>query len=129
MSWQRMFAKTPAKAELLQRFSGIGTIAVAALVVSGLVNSWFEVDSIEGLVITPYGRWLLLKIGLFLAMAGLAIANRFWLVPRLAELPAISEPSLARIRQHIALEQTLGFFVLGAVALLGTLEPAHLQAE
>ena len=46
------------------------------------------------------------------------------------QLPLFPEAaSLARIRQHIALEQTLGFFVLGAVALLGTLEPAHLQAE
>jgi putative copper resistance protein D len=122
-------ADTPAKAEMLRRFSGMGTLGVAALVASGLVNTWFEVDSVVALVTTPYGRWLLIKIGLFLVMVSLAIANRFWLAPRLAEMPAVSATALGRIRQHIAIEQTLGFLVLGAVALLGTLEPAHLQAE
>jgi putative copper resistance protein D len=122
-------AHTRARAEILRRFSGMGTFAVAALVASGLANAWFEVDGLVALATTPYGRWLTIKISLFLIMLGLAAANRFWLIPRLAVGSADSEPSLERIRMHVAVEQAIGFLVLGVVALLGTLEPAHLQAE
>ena len=115
---------------LLQRFSAMGTIAVAALVLSGIVNTVFEVDSVGALLTTAYGRWLLVKIALFLVMLALAAANRFWLAPQLQSTPPEeAQAALSRIRQHVALEQAAGFIVLLVVGLLGTLEPAHLQAE
>ncbi len=109
--------------EVLRRFSGVGTVAVAVLVASGMVNSWFLVGTPGGLVWTNYGRLLSLKVALFLLMAMLASANRFWLTPKLSAFPT-SESSLARLRLHVFGEQALGLIVVGVVSLLGTLEPS-----
>lgn len=120
---------TPAKVKLLRQFSTMGMFAVAALVASGLVNSWFQVESLQALLVTPYGRWLLFKIALFLGMLGLAYANRNRLVPALAAMREQPEPYLNKLRRNVLGEQALGLLVLAVVALIGTLEPAHLQAE
>ena len=109
---------------MLTRFSGIGYLAVAVLVASGLVNSRYLVGSIDGLWTSAYGRLLVLKLALFGAMAALAGANRFWITPRLRASDAGSvEPWLKRIRQHVAIELVLGVLVVAVVSLLGTLEP------
>ena len=112
--------------EVLTHFSGVGSVAVAVLVASGLVNSWFLVGTPGALFSTNYGRLLSLKIALFLCMALLASANRFWLTPKLSAFPT-SETWLARLRLHVCGEQALGLIVVGLVSLLGTLEPANSQ--
>jgi putative copper resistance protein D len=112
---------------ILLRFSSMGCLAVATLIVSGLVNSWFLVGSVSGLLKTLYGQILLGKLALFGAMLALAAANRFWLVPRLIETRQDSgEPAvwLGRLRHHVLGEQFLGLMVLLAVAVLGTMRPA-----
>jgi putative copper resistance protein D len=109
---------------LLTRFSGVGIIAVGLLVISGVANSWFLVGTLGRLFATAYGRVLVVKIVLFLAMAGLAAANRFWIAPALAA-PSPQDPRwLSRIRRHVAFEQALGLAVLAAVSVLGTIQPA-----
>src|SRR6266704_5073533 len=70
---------------ILLRFSSMGYLAVATLIVSGLVNGWFLVGSVSSLLKTSYGQILLGKLTLFAAMLALAAANRFWLVPRMIE--------------------------------------------
>src|SRR5258708_14974928 len=55
-----------------RRFSTLGIACVTALVVSGLVNSWILVGWVPALFGTAYGRLLLLKTVLFLAMLHLA---------------------------------------------------------
>lgn len=112
---------------ILLRFSSMGYVAVATLIVSGLVNSWFLVGSVSGLLKTPYGQILLGKLALFAAMLALAAANRFWLVPRMIEAREDSgEPAgwLGRLRYHVFGEQLLGLMVLVAVSVLGTMRPA-----
>lgn len=109
--------------EVLTRFSGVGTFAVAILVASGMVNSWFLVGTPGALFSTTYGLLLLLKLVLFLIMVLLASANRFWLTPKLNASPT-SEIWIARLRSHVFGEQVLGLLVVGLVSLLGTLEPA-----
>jgi putative copper resistance protein D len=112
---------------ILLRFSSMGYVAVATLIVSGLVNSWFLVGSVSNLLKTPYGQILLGKLTLFAAMLALAAANRFWLVPRMIEIrddsgaPAVW---LGRLRHHVVGEQFLGLLVLLAVSVLGTMRPA-----
>jgi putative copper resistance protein D len=108
---------------LLLRFSGVGYAALATLVLSGAANAWFLVGSTERLIATAYGRLLLAKIALFLAMAGLAAANRFWITPRLAASPADAR-WLSRIRRHVWLEQGLGLLVVAIVSVLGILQAA-----
>jgi putative copper resistance protein D len=112
---------------VLMRFSSMGYVAVATLIVSGLVNSWFLVGSASSLLRTPYGQILLGKLALFAAMLALAAANRFWLVPRLIKTREDSgEPAgwLGRLRYHVVGEQFLGLMVLLAVSVLGTMRPA-----
>jgi copper resistance protein D len=112
---------------ILLRFSSMGYVAVATLIVSGLVNSWFLVGSVSGLLKTPYGQILLGKLALFAAMLALAAANRFWLVPRMIETredPAEPAVWLGRLRHHVLGEQFLGLMVLLVVSVLGTMRPA-----
>jgi putative copper resistance protein D len=112
----------------LHRFSAIGTLLVAVLVATGLINSWFLVglDHVAGLWTTDYGRLLLVKIGLFGGMLGLAAANRFRHTPALsANLTGelAGGVSLAELRRSVATEAFLGFGVLALVAWFGTLAP------
>ncbi len=111
----------------LQRFSGMGSAIVAVLLATGLVNSWILIGPthILELPTSPYGRLLLVKIGLFAAMLALAAANRFALTPRLARAVGQGRPAAALIalRASVALETALGVLVLAAVSWLGMLEP------
>jgi len=113
---------------ILLRFSSMGYAAVATLVASGLINSWFLVGSVSSLLTTLYGQILLAKLGLFGAMLALAAANRFWLVPRMIETRAGASGDasmwLGRLRYHVLGEQFLGLLVLLAVSVLGTMRPA-----
>jgi putative copper resistance protein D len=56
--------------EILLRFSGMGYVAVATLIGSGLVNSWFLVGSVSGLFATQYGQLLIVKLVLFAGHVG-----------------------------------------------------------
>jgi copper resistance protein D len=113
---------------ILLRFSSMGYVAVATLIASGLINSWFLVGSVSSLLKTLYGQILLGKLALFATMLALAAANRFWLVPRMIETRAgaSGEPSvwLGRLRYHVLGEQFLGLMILLAVSVLGTMRPA-----
>lgn len=116
----------------LRGFSGLGSILVATLVTTGLVNSWFLVgiDRLGGLWTTDYGRLLLAKLLLFAFMLALAAANRFRLTPALqaslnGDLPP--EEALARLKSSVVLETGSGFAILVLVAWLGTLAPVSAQ--
>ena len=111
--------------KLLLRFSGMGYIAVAVLVGSGLVNSWYLVGSPDDQMSTPYGKLLLFKLSLFALMVGIAVVNRLWIVPALARDGQTRPVRWSRrLRQHIFAEQALGFLIVAIVGLLGITEPA-----
>ena len=107
----------------LSRFSGIGSVIVAVLVLTGTVNAWILVgpDQVAGLWDTPYGRLLLLKLLLFLAMLGLAAVNRFRLAPALGRDRL--DASVGALQRSVAFETAAGAGVLLLVAWLGTLPP------
>ncbi len=112
---------------VLKRFSGMGYAAVATLVASGLVNSFYLAGSVSNVLTTPYGQLLLLKLAAFGAMLTLAAGNRFWLMPRLGtQMTSSRAPSkiLRRLRLHVAGELLLGLGVLWIVSVLGTMQPA-----
>lgn len=117
---------------VLLRFSGMGYVAVATLVATGLINSWFLVGSVSNLLTTTYGLVLLAKLLLFAGMLALAVLNRFWLVPSLSNAKAHAfddKPAalLDRLFYHVLGEQCLGAIVLFIVSILGTLQPAAMQ--
>lgn len=111
----------------LSGFSGVGTLAVAALVVTGLVNAWVLIGpaALPTALGTAYGALLALKLVVFAGMLGLAAANRFQLTPALgrAEDEAATQAAVNRLRLSLILETTLGLLVLALVAALGTLAP------
>jgi putative copper resistance protein D len=111
----------------LASFSKAGTLAVATLVGSGLVNAWFLVGSVPALASTAYGRLLVAKLGVFAAMLALAAANRWRLTPALlAPGDALAPGDLRRrLYRQVMVEQALGLLVLVIVAVLGTLDPAN----
>jgi putative copper resistance protein D len=103
----------------------MGYVAVATLVGTGLVNSWYLVGNVTGLLETAYGRVLVTKLVLFVGMLALAVSNRFWIVPLLARARTDRlSVWAARLRNHALCEQLLGLIVLLIVSVLGTMRPA-----
>jgi putative copper resistance protein D len=113
---------------VLLRFSRMGYVAVATLIASGLVNTWFLVGSVSSLLTTAYGRMLITKLLLFGGMLALAALNRLWLVPSMIKARAEDSNGFAswtgRLRSHVLGEQLLGLMVLLIVSVLGTIRPA-----
>jgi putative copper resistance protein D len=114
---------------VLVRFSGMGYAAVALLIGTGAVNSWYLVPSILQLPNTLYGQLLIVKLGLFPVMLLFAVMNRFWLVPRLRAVDGSTQcqASLLRLRRNVIGEQLLGLLIIALVSLLGTLSPSPNQ--
>ena len=111
---------------VLARFSGVGSIVVAILTLSGMFNPGFFQSSLN----TGYGQVLLLKLALFVAMLMFAAANRFFLTPRLDALLSGTRHTLHGLKKairalqaSIIAETLLAIVVLGTVALLGALPP------
>ena len=97
---------------------------------TGLVNSYFLVGSFHTLVATDYGRVLLVKLVLFVAMVAIGAWNLLILKPRLdfvgAGLPGDSQvTALSRIRRNVLIEIALGILVVLVVGLLGIMPPAN----
>lgn len=113
--------------DALRGFSGIGSAVVAVILATGLVNSWFLVgpDRILSMANSTYGLLLLLKLGLFVAMLGLAALNRFFLTPALEMGLAHNDPAsaIATLRRTVLVETTVGVAITILVGVLGTLAP------
>jgi putative copper resistance protein D len=111
---------------VLKRFSGMGYAAVAILIASGLINSFYLVGTASAAFAAPYGRLLLLKLAAFAAMVLLAAVNRFWLMPILVRnaLERGAPRYFRQLRLHVVGEQILGVLIVWLVSVLGTMEPA-----
>ena len=115
-------------AQSLAGFASIGTVAVAVLVMTGLINATFLIGA-EGLgriTGSAWGLLLIAKLVLFSVMAGLAAHNRFTLTPALSravEAQADAAHALQHLRISIALEMLAGFALLGLVAAMGVQMP------
>jgi putative copper resistance protein D len=113
------------------RFSTVGIASVGTLLATGIVNSWYLVGSLAALVGTSYGRLLLVKVGLYFGMVGMAAINRFRLTSRLGDDPptTATQRALYQLRRNSLIELAIGAIVLVIVAVLGTIPPGlHRQA-
>ncbi|MES1974575.1 MAG: copper homeostasis membrane protein CopD [Pseudomonadota bacterium] len=113
----------------LDGFSLVGTVVVAVIVVTGLVNAWLLVGAANVLSLpgTLYGQLLIAKLLLFAAMLGFAAANRYRLTPALAARIDAQDHggAVAALRMSLALETGFAVLVLALVAWLGTLQPTE----
>lgn len=72
----------------------------------------------------PYGRLIIVKVGLFLLMLLVAAYNRLRLLPILAADSTGSSRPLRRLRHSIFVEQGLGMLVLLLASTLGITDPS-----
>jgi putative copper resistance protein D len=105
---------------MLLRFSDTGMGLVLAILVTGIANVVFRLDSINDLITTEYGYALLAKAFLFFLMLAIAVANRWLILPRISRNGA---RAIAALRRNILAEQGLAGLVLLAAAILGILAP------
>jgi putative copper resistance protein D len=103
----------------LRRFSGLGHFAVAAVIASGFVNIALVLDRWPTDTSSPYQMLLLLKMGVVAVMVGLAIVNRYMLVPNIRN----SMAALRGLRLSTLAELALGACVVALVSLFGNLPP------
>ncbi|MFT4183418.1 MAG: copper homeostasis membrane protein CopD [Rhizobium sp.] len=104
----------------LRRFSTAGHIAVALVIISGIVNTMLVLRRLPTDWSSPYQAMLALKIALVAGMSLLAIVNRYVLVPRIAKDRA---RALTAIRLGSVAEIVLGIAAIALVAIFGMLEP------
>ncbi|MDR3440481.1 copper homeostasis membrane protein CopD [Telmatospirillum sp.] len=101
----------------LRRFSRLGHFAVAIIILTGIVNTYLVLDRTS--LSRPYLVILIVKICCVAAMIGLAIVNRYILVPRLGG----RSNAFRLLRTATLLEVVLGIGVIGLVSALGIMAP------
>lgn len=112
-----------------ENFAKTGTVVVAVLVGTGVVNIVEIVGPTPAAWLagigTLYGQLLFVKVLLFVGMLVLAAANRWRLSPRLARARASGDALAAAqlLRTSLVAEVSLALLVLAVVAWLGTLSP------
>ncbi len=110
-----------------RRYSTLAIASVTALLAGGLVNTWFLAGTVPALVGTEYGRLLLAKIALFIAMLTVAAVNLLRLTPRLArpvsDARNIFWRTVARLQANARTETALGLGAVAIVSVLGILPP------
>lgn len=115
-------------ARSLSGFASIGTVAVAVLVMTGLINASFLIgaEGLNRITGSTWGLLLIAKLALFAVMVGLAAHNRFTLTPALScavEGQTDTAHAVRQLRISIGLEMLAGFVLLGLVAAMGVQMP------
>lgn len=115
-------------AQITRRFSISSLIAVVILWLTGLINSFFLVESIQALPTSTYGQILLCKVVLFLSMVGFGAWNLLVLRPKLAiDIPTKNlthqETAAHSLLRNVFWEIGLGTAVIMIVAVLGITPP------
>jgi putative copper resistance protein D len=103
-----------------RRFSILGQISVAAILATGVINTWEILGDAAFSLDTAYNRLLFVKIVLFAAMVAIAACNRQRLTPRLA---SADSRAMRQLRWNSLTEAGLGILILAIVAVLGRMTP------
>jgi putative copper resistance protein D len=106
-----------------RRFSSLGVVAVAGLLLTGIVNTWVLLGGIAAFAETAYGRLLAIKIALFVLIVAIAAFNRSRLVPRMRATTGAGE-ALPTLRRNAIAEIVVGAGILLIVGALGITPPA-----
>src|SRR4029077_15924024 len=105
---------TPSGGGELKRFSNTIVPVIALLLLTGLWLSFVQIDRIDALGTTSYGRVLACKLAAVVALFALAAANRCWLVPKFETSGRAAARPLVI---SIAFELVIALVILGLVAL------------
>jgi copper transport protein len=110
---------------LLRAFSAGAVVAVACLLLAGVVLAALQVRTPAALVTTDYGRLLLLKLALFAFLLGLGAFNRLVLTPALER----RAEAVIGLRRTIGVDLVLAAGVVAVTAGLGSVPPPRALAE
>jgi putative copper export protein len=113
----------------LRRFSTLAGVCLVAVVASGVFNAWTQLGALDALWASTYGRILIVKVLLVLAVASLGAATRFRLLPVLRADAGSSRNAVNRLGRYVACEAGLALLVFGCTALLTDSTPPHHEAE
>jgi copper transport protein len=120
--------RTRLLAATLLRFSPVALAAVCAILVSGLVQAYVHVRSVDNLINTGYGRAVLAKMVLLAVLIAFGAYNRQRAVPRmkaLAEGGASPGAAGLGLRRSLRAEVLLLAVVIGVTSLLVSYAPAN----
>ena len=120
---------------VVPRFSRLAFGAVLVILATGSVQGLEQVGSLDALTETTYGRLLIIKVGIFAAMVGVAALSRGWVRRRYygaqpATSPAVGAAPFAaadvgRLRRSVAAEAAAAAAVIAVTALLVNAVPAR----
>jgi copper transport protein len=113
-------------AAALSQFSQVALISVGAILLTGLIQAYVYVRRVDALIETGYGRAVLVKFVLLMALIGIGAYNRRRSVPRLNRIAAGGEsPGRAGLllRRALRAEVALLVVVLGVTAALASYAP------
>ncbi len=114
----------PAAATMVDRFSRLALITVAALALAGGVLSWVLVRAPRA-IDTPYGWTLVAKLVVVVGIVGLALYNRRKLVPEVVGVGTDNaRAALGRLGRTVRWEAAGVALVLLVTAVLVNLQPA-----
>ncbi|MEV6373548.1 copper resistance CopC/CopD family protein [Micromonospora musae] len=115
-------------APALPRFSGLAQVCFAVIAVTGVYLSWRQVGSWAALGATDFGRLLLGKLAVVLAVVALAAGARRFVRRRGREpfgLDAAPAAAVRRLRRSVVGEILLGVAVVSITAVLVNTVPAR----
>lgn len=105
------FHKPLDSAKVIARFSAYALWSFAALAASGVIMEWIVAGNPLDILGSTYLNLWLIKLGVLLVPLGMAVWNRFWLVPAVIQYPD-DERSWAFLRRAIVIE------VIGVITVL-----------
>lgn len=112
---------------LVGRFSALATVTVLTVGATGATLAWSEVRSLDALTGTGYGRLLLVKVAVVVAIGALGAYNHFRLVPALTRGKATA--ALAQLRAALRIEAVALVAVVAVSAVLVVVTPGRTAAE
>ena len=120
--------RTRLLAGVLLRFSPIALGAVLTIAISGLIQAYVHVRSLDNLINTGYGRAVLAKMLLLVALVALGAYNRQRAVPRMRALADGGSPPGREglwLRRSLRAEVALLAVVIGVTSMLVSYAPAN----
>jgi copper transport protein len=109
------------------RFSTLALGAIALVLATGITQAIIGVSSLSELFDTAYGRAVLIKLGLLLAIIGLGAVNRTRVLPRLRNATAPGAAGVL-LRRTLNTELAIALVVLGVTGALAGYPPANTVA-
>lgn len=100
---------------LMHSFGVVAAVLVPVLLIAGGFIAYQLVGSLENLLHSSHGQWLLFKVLLVTVLLSLAALHKFRLVPQLQ-----SSHNVKRLQRSISIEMIVGLLVLSSTSLLST---------